>query len=166
MSYYYLLGLVVMGLCGIFDIILLTITIYQFCFKRYSASISGYFKRWTVITMLAYTICTVGDNIVMCIRYQNYPNLVGFTRRESYVDSAKDSIYYMGNMAFFILLLSRIQTSFQLSRRIMLYLRILLTTSIIFSIGFCFVLFYFGPRQKNDDLEYLHYMMSIYFLLI
>ena len=116
------------------------------------------FKKLTIITMVSYTLCTIGDIAQMIIRYKYYLELDVWNASEADLIASKDVAYYLGNFTFFLLLFMRIKTSFQLSKCNMYYLSFLLATSTIFSILFCVITIYFaGKLESKYTSTRLHY---------
>ena len=106
----------------------------------------------TIITILAYTLCTIGDISACILRYAYYLSYSELTPIEAYFAGAKDVIYYSGNVTFFILLFQRIQTSFRLSKCTMIYLSSLLTISMLSSLAWCLIVFI--TAQDSQTLSY------------
>ena len=139
----YLVGISLMFVCCTIEVVLCFITITQLCIKKSYIYLRPSFKILTVISMISYTICTICD-IIQCItRYKYYLHSDEWTNFESYLASIGDFCYFNGNAVFFVLLLMRIKTSFQVTLPFMWYFSILLTFSIICSIMVSFVDVYF-----------------------
>eukprot|EP01084_Bolivina_argentea_P003010 5621_1 len=144
----YLVCISLMSCCSAIDIIFLLVTIYQLLIKKYSVTIRNSFKTLTIITILAYTLCTIGDIIACVLRYKYYLSFNILVSCEAYLAAGKDIIYYYGNVTFFLLIFMRIQTSFQLSKFIMGYLSLLLIISMLSSIAWCGIIF---VTANNSD---------------
>eukprot|EP01084_Bolivina_argentea_P092909 167128_1 len=154
----YLVGIIIISICCLTDIIFCFITIGQLYFRNILVSINEYHKKFTVITMISYTLCTIGDITEMIIRYIHYIKLNSWFRFEGYLIAAKDVAYYVGNLTFFLLLFTRIRISFQVSKYSMYFLCLLLVTSTIFSIIFCIITIYFaGKINSRYTSTRLHY---------
>ena len=145
------------------------ITICQLYGKKSDVSTRWYLKMLTILTMIAYTSCTIGDVIHMIIRFGNYLASNEWHLSESYLAGINDAVYYFGNFIFFVLLFMRIKTSFQLTKAIMYYLSMLLIMSIMCSIIYCFIIFYFVGKPGvtlNNYLLITSYPLSITDLLL
>ena len=153
LSEIYLVCIVMMVLCCIIDLMLCIVTIYQLYIKQSCIIISNSFKKLTIITMIAYTLCTIGDIAQVIIRYEYYLPSALWHHNEAYLSGTVDFIYYTGNVTFFILLFMRIRKSFQVSKSIMYYLSLLLLISIICCIAWCFIVIYFSDTT-GVILEY------------
>ena len=140
----YLTVIVGSVLCLLVDVTLLCITCYQLYIKNGSVSVSRSSKRLTMITMLCYSISTLGDVIHLILRYQFYLTSPIWNKPEAYLAGVKDIIYYSGNVTFFLLIFMQIKTSFQVSKYIMYYLSILLAVEIICSIIYSYIITYFA----------------------
>ena len=139
------------------DIILCTLTVYQLYVKTSYISISKYSKRLTVITMILFTLCAIGDITGSIHRYMYELSSQEWDSSSAYLGSTKTSIYYIGNFTFFTLLLMRIKTSFQVSKCTMIYLYTLLVILIITATIYCLLLIYFLGRltTTTDIFGYL-----------
>ena len=120
------------------------ISIYQLYIKRSYIFINEYFKNLTIITMIAYTICSIGDITHMIIRYKYYLASNDWHPWESYLAGVKDGMYYIGNVTFLTLVFMRIKISFQVSKCAMYYLSLLLFISIICEFMWVFIIIYFA----------------------
>ena len=114
--------------------------------------------------MIALTLCTIGDIAHMIIRYKYYLTSQTWHTSEQYLATPKSIAYYFGNVTFFILLLLRIKTSFQLSKCTMYYLSLLLTISALLAIAYCFCLFY--PSIASFEMWYFYAIICQYLLAI
>lgn len=146
----YQFGIPIISVCACIDIVFCIILLRQLYFKE-AVLINGYFKQLTVITTILYTICSIGDIIRHCLRYFNYLRLPDFnkTDHEAVLTGSSDFLYYVGNVTFFLLLLMRIKTSFQVSKLVMYYLFCLLFTSGILSLTWCFIIIYYGETENT-----------------
>ena len=154
LSTLYLLCISIMILFILADIILCIITIYQLYFTNSYIWISTNFKILTILTMLLYCLCTIGDTTQMIIKYKYYPQSEEWDLFSAYFATSKDAIYFFGTGTFFMLLIMRIKKSFQLSKCIMIYLSILLIILIICCIVYCFFVIYSAQKPENTMQAY------------
>ena len=114
--------------------------------------------------MIAYTLCLVGDIAHIIIRYKYFLTSQDWILSEAYLAGANDTAYYLGNFTFFLLLLQRIKTSFQLSKCMMRYLLLLLIISITSSTIYCFLMFYGAGKtgsKVESDAEIISYPLAV-----
>ncbi len=159
----YITGISVMAICCTITMIFVSITIYQLYCKSVAVFISNHSKLLTVITMITYTLCSLGDMAHMILRFINH--LTTTSHNYPYLVTIKSGFYYVGNGAFFMLLLMRIKKSFQLSKCIMYYLSLLWILSVTCSMGFLIITFVaaLDESSMNDDI---YYQTSLYFVVV
>ena len=160
----YLICILVMIALCIIDLLLCAITIYQLFLKKSYILISWYFKALTTFTITIYSLCAIGDIIHVIIRYQHYLKSTQWQLSEAYLAGTIDLLFYFGNFAFFLLLIIRIKSSFQLSKHIIFYLSLLLIIFTITGIINSFFVFYFGGKsftkwESQDQIT--EYILSI-----
>ena len=165
--YYYMVALPIMYLSIIIQIIITGITGNQLFLNNYAyETVDTRSKTLTIITMVAYTICNIGDVIQFTSRSVNDPNFNGFTVPQNNLDGSIHVFYHFGNITFFLLLLSKIRRSFQIKRCSMNFLLFLLLLSTIFSALFCFEILYFGGNTSNYEWEDLYLYPTSIALLV
>ena len=141
-------------LCLSADVSLLGVTIYQLYIQNNYITMNNSFKILTLIIMISFTLCTLGDIIHLMIRYHFNLTSHRWNPSDAYLAGIKDILYYIGNVVFFILLFRRIKTSFQLSKCIMCCLTILLAIFIIFCFIYCYIILSFVGQSGSKVEQY------------
>ena len=158
----YLLGILIISLSSCIDTTVLIKSIRQLCLGNIDIIIHENCKKLTLITMLSYTLCSMGDLFQILYIYSAGLESNDWSAFQSHIAGGKDIIYYTGNIAFFLLLLTRIKTSFQVSKCIMIYLFIILLISAIFSGIWCCIYFIkLSPSKQFSYTVMTSYPLSI-----
>eukprot|EP01084_Bolivina_argentea_P007600 14268_1 len=115
------------GLCGMINITILTSAIYQLCIKDSSIWINKLYRNLTLIAMLSFTICVIGDLIHVIIRDINFSNYAWpYDTTEAQLSAANDFVYYLANVTVYVLLLLRIYIPFDLKNCVMCFISFLI----------------------------------------
>ena len=88
----------VMTLCCVMDIIFCFVTIYQLYIKNYYIVITGYFKHSTIMVMIAYTLCTIGDIIHVMLDKCYFTDNCFQISSQLALEIANDATYYLGTI--------------------------------------------------------------------
>ena len=71
LSTLYILGIAITGICFMVDVIFVIMSIIQLYCSVMTVFISSHFKILTAVTMILFTMCTLGDIIHLVMHY-NY----------------------------------------------------------------------------------------------
>eukprot|EP01084_Bolivina_argentea_P250665 420092_1 len=143
----------VMVFCLFVDVITISITFYQLCIKKHYIANRTYIQNLILFAMLFYTLCAIGDIINMLVFDKKLSTSHEWTPPQAYLAGFNDIMYYLGNLSFFLFLLTSIRRSFQISKQVMYYLYLLLIVSLVCSA----ILFYVivssagGTLNQMDD---------------
>ena len=100
--------------------------------------------------MVLYTLSTIGDLAHIIIKYKNFPQRPHMDLEENISDAIVDALYFVGNIAFYILILLRIALPFQLNKFVSYLLGFIIFIFSITSVRYIVFLF----KYKFGDLQW------------
>eukprot|EP01084_Bolivina_argentea_P135124 238162_1 len=131
-----------MALCCIIAVAVSLTTFYQICIIDSSAWLNRLYKNLTMITMIIFTLSSIGDLIHSMVRYFS-PDLQ-MSETGSIINSIVVNVLYLsGNVLFYILILLRIYIPFRLNKCLAYFLFVIIIISAILSVIYCVVIWYF-----------------------
>ena len=143
----YVVGIAAMIICSVFQSVIFVISFAQlYC---HTIHISQCTKSLVIIAIAGYLLCTIGDTIQMILRYMLWLPLEYFNPDEAKLVTIKDLFYFGGILSFFLLLLTKIRSSFQLSKPVQLWLLFLIITSTLISIYYALIWSLFMSDNEN-----------------
>ena len=116
-------SIIFMSILFLPTIIITSYSFYQLCIQDSSEWINKSYRDLTIIIMIAFTLTGIFDLIhvtMVYIPYSTDPNTIIFnnTNTEEAIAMTASFIYFVGNIAFYLLILLRIALPFQLNKYI------------------------------------------------
>eukprot|EP01084_Bolivina_argentea_P153351 267397_1 len=135
-----------MSVFSIFTIFLLILLIFQLCCSKESQTILRFYRYITIISSLSIGLCIVLDlaHIVWCFSMDD----VLISRTYSIVIILSDILYYIGDIALYVLLISRVyftfhDTVYAITKPTIALFAMLISIFTLAAIYFCFIIFCF-----------------------
>ena len=104
----YLVAICWSTICASLSSIISIASLYHLFIKDSSSWINELYRNLTATTIIAFTLCCIGDDIHVIIRFLNFPNRFEYDRLETQMATIVDAIYYSANIMFYTLLLLRV----------------------------------------------------------
>ena len=158
---YYVSALCLMALCALIVSCVCLHGIYKLCIRDSSSWINASNRNLTVITMLAFSLCSVGDFTKETLRFFYFPEKRAIGRMEETSILLNDALYYLGNVMFYVLLLVRLRSLFELNNIVWLALALLIGLAVVGSIGYLVLV----ALSMHDPTHYLTYFGYLFIAL-
>ena len=156
LSYYaYLCGISLLASFTIVSVAICIVSFYQLYCKS-AESVSKYYRLLTIICMVSSTLCSIGDLIHIIIRFIYFPYCTTFYPLEAILDTVKCTIYFFGNIMFYILLLQRIYFAFKLNKIVTICLWAFIMIAALSSIFYILLVFHdtTNIHRFSDQVKY------------
>ena len=137
-----LADIIFIGICSIPIMTITVWAIYQLCVQDSSSWINKTYRNFTVFIMITFTFSTIGDLVHMILKYTYFPKRIMFDTTQNALAASIDLAYFIGNIAFYVLILLRITLPFELNKYV--------------TYSLAFVIFLFGLAA----LRYIGYVFE------
>ena len=141
--------IVIVSFCCLLAILVGLITFYQLFIQDSSEWINRTYRNLTITIMMLFIFTTIGDLIHAIIKYINFPHRTEFDHKESILIMINDILYFLGDIAFYVLILLRISLPFELNKCISIILIIFVLLFTISSMAYA-VTIYMNENRYND----------------
>ena len=157
----YITGISIVSVCLTLSLYVFVMTNYQFLSN--AESLNKAYKIITILCMSFMVTCSIGDLIHLIVRFIDFPNCNGFYQLEVIMISIIDGFYYLANIIFYILLLSRVYNTFTLNKIMISVLLILITIAALSSGAYIVLIISFvnNLAKLYDFTKYTVLPMSI-----
>eukprot|EP01084_Bolivina_argentea_P159554 277868_1 len=124
---------------------------YSLYIKDSSIWINRTYRNLTMISMLSFTMTSIGDCIHLKLFSESISqnSIIVSNISENITKASIDFIYFVGNIVFYILILLRISQPFELKSCIYYSLVILILISAIVSIFYCAAVFFILSTERQ-----------------
>lgn len=145
---FYIVGISIIGFLCIISITIAGITIKQLVWNN-TNTINKLYKCLTISCILIMTLCCAGDLTHLVVRFMDFPYCNGFDTSEGIVMGCIDSVYYSGNIIFYVLLLLRIYNTFHISKSVTFILVLFIIITTLTSASFVIIVIHFADNVKQ-----------------
>ena len=158
---YYIFALCVMGFALSVGLSICILAFIKLCVLDSSSWIDKTYRDLTMIAILSFTCCGIGDFTKTLVRFLEYPDTPQSASNvfEEIMIIGNDIVYYIGNITFYTLLLQRIKAIFGLKGYLLNVLLVLIGIYVITAIIYC-VMIYFVLNNPGN-WRFLGYSMAI-----
>ena len=118
-----LVAIIFTGVCLLIAFVITTHTFYQLFVQDASEWINKTYRYLTIVIMISFTFCTIGDIIHMTWYVSTLSDrLVPYHPFGNLISVPMDAFYFCGNVLFYVLILLRIAIPFKLNKIVALLL--------------------------------------------